>query len=245
MTVRLFAYFSACRYLITTGVALSPVVMSVTAPTFAQSIPYRKWVVEINAGITQPKGSMRTWQATDGRPLFKQSAWGGTPFGFRAAHHLQLDAGMEFSGPVVGRGVRNNVIINQPHTEVRIADAGLLGVPFGLRLVIPLLSERVLIGVGGGGSVLVHNEGNTEGDVVIGGINLGKLCEASCERRYGLGGYGLTRFEYLIGDSRRVGVGVMARFTRARLRGGYLSRFGNSSDTDQWFQFGGTVSLRF
>jgi hypothetical protein len=115
-------------------------------------------------------------------------------------------------------------------------------VPFGGRLVVPLFSEHLLIGLGGGGAFVNHLEATVKDDSP--NALFREHC-GQCESRRGLGSYGLARLEYVFSWERRFGVGAFVRFTRARLDGKFLPRFGSSGEHDQWLQLGGTISLRF
>jgi hypothetical protein len=215
---------------------------------------HRKVIIELNGGAIRPGGSMRLWTGFDGKPLFSETGSGGISLGLRVARFVQIDLGMELSGPVVGPD-RNSYderlmrlsfgtwVARDPRQPLEdpVSDGAVLLVPFGLRFVVPMLDEHFLIGIGGGGSFLHHGEANDREHPT-----LGRGCAASCENRYGLGGYGLARLEFIPGAERRVGIGVVSRYTRARLSGGgYLPLFSRSGARDEWLQVGGTISVRF
>jgi len=207
-------------------------------------VPLRKIVVELNGGIQQPQGPMRAWRGTDGAALFRsQSGWFGFGLGIRAARYLQFDVGFEGGPSVIAPGSPQGAVSNQEKIEDRIPDGGPLFVPFGVRIVLPLASERVIIGLGGGGSFLTSADANV--DAEIGGQKLKVCASGPCVSRRGFGGYALARMEYLVGRERRVGIGIVGRFTRAKLHGSFLPVFNGSRDHDQWLQLGGTVSIRF
>jgi hypothetical protein len=221
--------------------------------------PFRKFIIELSGGVIHPRGDMQRWQGFDGEPLFSNTWGGGVGLGFRVARFAQIDVGMEFNGPVVGgeRGSFDpelvavsssgwvprdaNALIEEP-----VSDGGIAMFPFGMRLVLPLSEERMLLGLGAGASVLLHHEANDRELVAPDGTILRGLCAESCERRYGWGAYGLARFEFILGAARRVGVGIAMRYTRAQLgSGAYLPRFAASGTDDHWLQVAATMSLRF
>jgi hypothetical protein len=214
----------------------------------------RKLVIELNGGLVRPNGDMRLWKGYDGKQLFSETGWGGINLGVRVSRFAQIDTGFEFSGPVIGgdrdsideRLMRQSFGVWVPRDasqplEDPVSDAPVFLMPFGVRLVLPLLGDHVLVGLGGGGAFLVHGEANDRVHP-----DLGRGCASTCERRYGLGGYGLVRLEFVPGSRGRIGLGVVMRYTRARLSGGaYLPRFSESGARDEWLQVGGTVSVRF
>lgn len=215
---------------------------------------YGKYRIDLNGGAVHPSGAMRLWTGFDGRPLFSDTWWGGVNLGVRVSRLVQIDLGVEATGPVVGpkrhsydeRFMRLSFGAwvprdpNQP-LEDPVSDFSVLMMPFGLRFVLPLLGDHVSIGLGGGGSLLLHGEANDRVHPT-----LGRGCARSCEQRYGLGAYGLARLELIPGAGRRVGIGIVSRYTRARLSGGaYLPAFSGSGDKDEWLQVGGTLSVRF
>lgn len=117
--------------------------------------------LEVNLGVVQPRGSMRIWQGSDGGPLFSRTGWIGVNFGIPVTQHVQIDVGSEFVSSVVGRKTSDDGYGNtytylsdgtfvpldpkQP-LEDRVSDGLMLLMPFGGRVVIPLLADRVLIG---------------------------------------------------------------------------------------------------
>ena len=218
--------------------------------------PYRKTVVELNGGVARPNGSMRRWRGFDGQPLFSDTAWGGITLGFRVSRLAQIDLGVDFTGPVVGPGrdgcderlMRCSVGVPRDPAqplEDPVSDGPMLLAPIGVRFIIPLMREHLLVGVGGGGALLFHGEANDRELQLPDGSRL-RGCAQSCENRYGLGGYGLVRLEFVPGAGRRVGVGVLSRYTRGRLSGGaYLPRYAASSAADEWLQVGTTLTVRF
>jgi hypothetical protein len=185
--------------------------------------------------------------------LFSEAWWVGVGVGVRVSRHAQIDFGFEGSAPVVGpdrnsydeRLVRLSFGTWEPRDpsqpiEDPVSDGPVFLMPFGLRFLVPMAADHVMIGLGGGGAFLLHGEANDRHDPV-----LGPACAASCENRYGLGAYGLARVEVSPGGG-RVGVGIVSRYTRARLSGGqYLPRFGSAGTRDGWFQVGATLSVRF
>lgn len=218
-----------------------------------QMTPPRKVVMELNGGVIRPHGPMRLWKGFDGQSLFSNTWWGGIGLGFRVSRLAQIDLGMELSAPVIGPD-RDSVderlmrlsfgtwVPRDPSQplEEPVSDGPVFLMPFGLRVVLPLGTEQVVVGLGGGGAFLLHGEANDRDHPV-----LGRGCAASCENRYGLGAYDLARLEFIPGGG-RIGMGVASRYTRARLSGGkYLPRFGDSRTPDGWVQLGGTLSVRF
>jgi len=200
---------------------------------------------------------MRVWTGFDGRPLFSYTGWGGVDLGLRVSRFAQIDLGVEFTGPVIGphrdayderlmRNVFGTWVPRDPSQPLEdpVSDGFLAMFPFGARFILPVAAEHILIGLGGGGAVVMHSEANDRDLTIPDGKTI-RGCAASCETRYGLGEYGLARLEFHR-SAGRIGVGVVSRYTRARLNGGkYLPRFAGSGDHDEWLQVGATMSLRF
>jgi hypothetical protein len=211
--------------------------------------PGFRYVVDINAGLLEPEGPMREWRGSDGRPLFSGSPWGGVTFGIAVGNHAQIDLGFDVSGPVIGadrRGTGSGLQGSAQRVESPISDGGLFRFPFGGRAVIPLLSHRLVIGLGAGGAFLFHSDANDVEIETPDGEVLKGYCAGGCVTRYGFGAYGLGRMEYLLGGSRRVGLGFVATYTQARLKKGeYLGAFTASDTRDGWFQAAGSLSVRF
>lgn len=214
----------------------------------------RKVVLELNGGIIRPRGTMRLWRGFDGRPLFAEAAWGGMTVGARVSRFAQIDFGIDITAPVIGgdreaideRIMRQSFGIWEPRDpnapiEGPVSDGPVFMMPFGPRLIVPIFRDRLVLGFGGGGAFLLHGEANDRVHPV-----LGRGCAATCENRYGFGGYGLARVEFVPASPGRIGIGFMARYTRARLSGGgYLPRFSGAGARDEWLQVGGTLALRF
>lgn len=218
------------------------------------AINQRRTVVELNGGFVRPHGSMLLWRGFDGRALFSDTGWGGMNIGVRVSRQAQIDFGFEFSGPVIGpdresideRLMRSSFGVWVPRDpnqalEDPVSDGPVFSMPFGPRFVWPLLRDHVVLGFGGGGAFLLHGEANDRVHPT-----LGRGCAATCENRYGFGGYGLVRIEFVPAPNGRIGFGIMTRYTRARLSGGgYLPRFTESRTPDEWLQVGGTIAVRF
>jgi hypothetical protein len=225
----------------------APVVMPPPQPGQRAAAPF-KYVIDINGGLIEPEGPMREWKGTDGRPLFSGSPWVGFNFGITVGRYAQIDLGFDVAGPVIGsdrRGVNQGPPDAARRVESPISDGGFFRFPFGVRGVIPLVSDRVTIGVGGGGAILFQGDANDAELTTPDGDVQGGYCAGGCVTRYGVGGYGLGRVDYRLGRSRRIGLGVVATYTQARLsRGEYLSTFTASETRDGWFQVAGSLSIR-
>jgi hypothetical protein len=206
-----------------------------------------KYVIDVNGGLIEPRGSMREWRGSDGRPLFSSSPWVGVNLGIAVSRHAQVDLGFDVSGPVIGGDrLSSGLPSSAQQVEDPISDGGLFRVPFGARGVIPLLSNRVVIGLGGGAAFLFHGDANDAEIETPDGGRRGGYCAGGCVTRYGFGAYGLGRVEYLPGDSRRIGLGLLVTYTRARLnRGEYLPAYTASDTHDGWLQVAGSLSVRF
>lgn len=172
---------------------------------------------------------MRLWQGPEGGSLFSPTGWGGAHFGFPVTRHVQIDFAIEFAGAVIGpkksdNGYGRTYIYLSDGTFVplgpnqsiddRLSHDFVLLLPLGLRVSVPF-SQNLVIGVGGGASFLLHSAGGNQKTEFQG--RLLEVCRA-CGDRAGVGVYALGRIEYLFGQRRRVGIGLVTRFTRARLR---------------------------
>jgi len=218
--------------------AASASAQSEPTETFEQR-RFHKVVFEITGGSLQPKGAMRSarYLISDGsiRPVFSSSGMFDLNFGYRVIKYLQLDSGIEFGGSVAGMNRQITVReVGGSRTETRTVKDQILMVPLGARAVVPLFSERLLIGIGGGGAYVRNYESA--------GANVD--C-TSCRSRSGMGSYALGRIEYVAGRNRNFGFALNARYTQAKLSAGFLPVFTRNGGRDTWLLLGGGISLRF
>lgn len=94
--------------------------------------------------------------------------------------------------------------------------------------MFPFVSERLLISVGGGGAYLgVFEYSDINWEIGVGD---------------GWGIYGMGQVLYMLGESRRIGVGFTSRGYRARLGPGDLPGI---KTLENWISFGATLSIHF
>lgn len=195
---------------------------------------YRKFSLDINNGLLRPRGEMRRWRFTDAtgtRPLFQQTYVGGTHFGYRPIPYLQVDLGTEFAGSVAGKRRSTSRYETKTFTDF------IFFVPVGVRGVLPLFEERLLISGGGGGTFVANVQYGDPGTAA-------DLCDP-CSSRNGWGPHAVAQALYVLGESRRVGLGVTSRWTQVKLSPGFLPNYGRRGIKDQWVFVEGTISIRF
>jgi hypothetical protein len=207
----------------------------------AQEKPkYQRFQVEVTGSAFRPTGKMVDWRLINSngsdRPLFSSTPGFGFSFGYRPFRYLQVDGGGDFGGGVAGveRTITVVPVNGSGSSSTRTVRDHLVVAPFGARFILPLMGDRLLFSVGGGGAAIADKE-SAGGNVTC----------TSCRSRTGFGSYGLAQAMWYGGTGKHLGVGFTARYLQARLSPGWLQNYPASGTRDRYLQLGGTVAFRF
>ena len=151
-------------------------------------------------------------------------------FGYRPIRYGQADLGLEGTG-----GIAGDRRLQPPYNDQREYTYLMFLVPFGVRGVGPLFGERLLLSAGGGASLVANVEYKSGGDT--------EICVPGSSRS-GVGGYGGAQVRGVLGESRRFGLGVTARWTKVKLGAGFLPNYGPAGPADQWVMTGLGLIMR-
>jgi hypothetical protein len=172
---------------------------------------------------------------------FSTAGAGGFSVGFRPIRYLQIDgASVEF---IAAGSASNDRVVYGTYSNGGSAYRLVQGHPsmlnIGVRFVLPLAHDRVLLSAGPALTGLMVNE------AIVPQPNVVDTC-SSCQSRRGWGPSGIAEIMFFPEDSRRIGLGVHVRYVQidsnVSLRTG-LS--GPAPASDRFILIGGTVSFRF
>jgi hypothetical protein len=225
MTRKRFAFFSW----------LLPIMLFVaSSAAFAQngSVPeYRKGSIGINFGKAEPRGDLSD--------IFKQSFLLGFDVGYRPVKYFQFDAGVDLVGGAAGvsRTIFVRPVGGGPVETRKIKDREIF-VPFGGRLVLPLVKNRILLSGGGGFSYVRYAETPvTEGNETI-------ECY-SCSSRTGWGPYQVASVQFILDKNKHFGIGVTGKWYQVTTKGGSISTSIGERSRDRFFNLGANLGFYF
>ena len=187
---------------------------------------YRKLSIDITGSVLKSLGETHQWTypeyGSSVSLLYQHAGLFGAHFGYRPIRYFQIDAGFELGANVVGTRT-DNIYGSETHEYRNL----ILFLPVGGRAVLPLVSEHLLLSIGGGGAYL----------------NSFEYSDINWEigSREGWGVYGIGQVLYVFGESRRIGAGFTSRWYRAHLSSGVLPGL---KVLDNWISLGATLSIR-
>jgi hypothetical protein len=198
-----------------------------TAPLLGQTA-YRKHSFTGGVGAGIPRGELRD--------LFSTSVGLNVGYGYRFHPWFQLDAGFETLFGAAGV----SDFLPTSFGNLRIRDYQHF-VPFGGRVVVPLLDERVHLFAGGGGAYVRYTERIRQPYAEY-GYRID--CDV-CAARDGWAGYGLVGTSVALDEGRHFRIGVSAKVYRGYTEGDPLGAVQQRRTTDRWINIAGEFTASF
>ncbi|HET8547073.1 MAG TPA: hypothetical protein VFL57_03675 [Bryobacteraceae bacterium] len=207
--------------------ALAGLVVTLSAPVWAQAA-YRRHYVSVGTGAGLPRADLRT--------AFSTSPGLNVGYGFRFHPWFQLDAGFETLFGAAG--VRD--FLPTAFGNLRIRDYQHF-VPFGGRVVVPLLDERLHLFAGGGGAYMRYTERIRQ---PCSDCGFRIECDV-CSARDGWGGYGLAGANVAVDHGRHFRLGVSGKVYRGHTAGDPLGAAPSRRTRDRWINLAGEFTASF
>jgi len=206
--------------------------------------PIRKFSIDIIAGPLEPKGSTASLRergsgSAPGNLVFGGTTTLGFSLGYRPIRFFQLDAGFAAGGGTAFGGGEITVHeVNNPSGPSRTIKIGSVTTltSIGSRFILPALKDRLLLSVGGGGLYLSESE-----------TGLDNVVDYGPNSRGGFAPYLMTQIIVFVGKSKRVGLGLTARYLKGLNSNLYVPSNAGvfNPDNEQYVQLGGTIGFRF
>jgi hypothetical protein len=207
--------------------AVAVLVATLSAPSWAQ-VAYRKHYVTVGTGAGLPRAELRT--------AFATSPGLNVGYGYRFHPWFQLDAGFETLFGAAG--VRD--FLPTAFGNLRIRDYQHF-VPFGGRVVVPLLEERLHLFAGGGGAYMRYTE-RVRQPFSDSGFRID--CDV-CSARDGWGSYGLVGANFAVDRGRHFRIGASGKVYRGHTEGDPLGAAPPRRTTDRWINVVGEFTASF
>ena len=200
---------------------------SLAGPVLSQTA-YRKHSFTGGVGAGMPRGELRN--------LFSTSVGLNAGYGYRFHPWFQLDAGFETLFGAAG--VQD--FLPTSFGNLRIRDYQHF-VPFGGRVIVPLLDERLHLFAGGGGAYIRYTE-RVRQPYSEYGVRFD--CDV-CNARDGWGGYGLAGASVALDEGRHFRIGFSGKVYRGQTEGDPLGAVLQRRTKDRWINIAGEFTASF
>jgi hypothetical protein len=202
-------------------------VVLVTGSAFGQDF-YRKHNVTLNAGAGMPRGELRNQFSTSG-------GIGGL-YGYRFHPYFQVEAGYE----TLFGAARVRDWVPTEFGPLRIRDYQQF-LPFGGRVIVPLLNDRIQFHAGGGGAYFRYSERIRQPFDEYGY----RIDCIECAVRDGIGYYGLAGVSIAVDRRQNVRIGFGGKVYRGNTSGEPFGPLPGRETVDRWINLFGSVGLSF
>jgi hypothetical protein len=160
--------------------------------------------------------------------LYSTAGGFGLGLYYRPSRRLQLDLGVDLGLDALKVSAR---YVDENGQTGTLSDREAIAY-LGARYLFPNRADSLI------GSIGVGLAGGQYGESGPG------QCD-TCGTRNGLGGYGVVGIERYFGRTKKIGLGVEARYARLSMTATQIGTFSVASSTDGWLSFVGRFILRF
>ncbi len=188
---------------------------------------FRKHNIEVGVGAAVPGDDIKS---------FLDPATSVTiGYGYRFLRYLQADAGFE---SVFGAGDVRDFYDSNLFGPLRIRDYQFF-VPLGGRVILPLISERILLYGGGGGVYMRYTE------LIRQPSDFYRVDCPVCSSRSGWGSYALVGGSVALDRGRHFRLGVTGRVYRGHTEGDFFAGVPPARTSDRWSNIHAVFTVSF